>query len=111
MANKRTGIDVDKFDYFARDCHGLGINNSFDHKYVVVMRCSMFYFVCHNFRVLSLKNEDPLLLLPKPIFLPSANLTVVVKHVSIRNKEVPDEAVLREKFGGESRVASEDYVT
>ncbi|XP_078356176.1 deoxynucleoside triphosphate triphosphohydrolase SAMHD1-like isoform X2 [Oculina patagonica] len=32
VANKRTGIDVDKFDYFARDCHGLGINNSFDHK-------------------------------------------------------------------------------
>ena len=38
MANKRTGIDVDKFDYFARDCHGLGINNSFDHKYVIVLR-------------------------------------------------------------------------
>ena len=34
VANKRTGIDVDKFDYFSRDCHCLGINNSFDHKYV-----------------------------------------------------------------------------
>ena len=34
VANKRTGIDVDKFDYFARDCHCLGISNSFDHKYV-----------------------------------------------------------------------------
>ncbi|KAL9975396.1 hypothetical protein ACROYT_G012553 [Oculina patagonica] len=32
VANKRTGIDVDKFDYFARDCHCLGISNSFDHK-------------------------------------------------------------------------------
>ncbi|XP_027036126.1 deoxynucleoside triphosphate triphosphohydrolase SAMHD1-like isoform X2 [Pocillopora damicornis] len=32
VANKRTGIDVDKFDYFSRDCHCLGINNSFDHK-------------------------------------------------------------------------------
>ncbi|XP_022802399.1 deoxynucleoside triphosphate triphosphohydrolase SAMHD1-like isoform X1 [Stylophora pistillata] len=32
VANKRTGIDVDKFDYFARDCHGLGIKNSFDHE-------------------------------------------------------------------------------
>uniref|UniRef100_A0A3B4BHF5 Uncharacterized protein n=1 Tax=Periophthalmus magnuspinnatus TaxID=409849 RepID=A0A3B4BHF5_9GOBI len=31
VANKRTGIDVDKFDYFARDCHHLGIKNSFDH--------------------------------------------------------------------------------
>ena len=25
---------MDKFDYFSRDCHCLGINNSFDHKYV-----------------------------------------------------------------------------
>ncbi|XP_020628681.1 deoxynucleoside triphosphate triphosphohydrolase SAMHD1-like [Orbicella faveolata] len=32
VANKRTGIDVDKFDYFSRDCHCLGISNSFDHK-------------------------------------------------------------------------------
>ncbi|KAK3726835.1 hypothetical protein QZH41_016722 [Actinostola sp. cb2023] len=32
VANKRTGIDVDKWDYFARDCHNLGIKNSFDHK-------------------------------------------------------------------------------
>ncbi|XP_055088437.1 uncharacterized protein LOC117393438 isoform X2 [Periophthalmus magnuspinnatus] len=31
VANKRTGLDVDKFDYFARDCHHLGIKNSFDH--------------------------------------------------------------------------------
>ncbi|XP_071059717.1 deoxynucleoside triphosphate triphosphohydrolase SAMHD1-like isoform X2 [Pseudochaenichthys georgianus] len=31
VANKRNGIDVDKFDYFARDCHHLGIKNNFDH--------------------------------------------------------------------------------
>nr|XP_034318872.1 deoxynucleoside triphosphate triphosphohydrolase SAMHD1 isoform X2 [Crassostrea gigas] len=31
VANKRNGIDVDKWDYFARDCHMLGIANSFDH--------------------------------------------------------------------------------
>jgi HD superfamily phosphohydrolase len=30
VANKRNGIDVDKFDYFARDCHMLGITKSFD---------------------------------------------------------------------------------
>ena len=30
VANKRTGIDVDKWDYFARDCHCLGIPNNFD---------------------------------------------------------------------------------
>ncbi|XP_051994015.1 deoxynucleoside triphosphate triphosphohydrolase SAMHD1-like [Xyrauchen texanus] len=32
VANKRNGIDVDKWDYFARDCHHLGIGNSFDHQ-------------------------------------------------------------------------------
>uniref|UniRef100_A0A8C6TWU8 HD domain-containing protein n=1 Tax=Neogobius melanostomus TaxID=47308 RepID=A0A8C6TWU8_9GOBI len=31
VANKQNGIDVDKFDYFARDCHHLGMKNSFDH--------------------------------------------------------------------------------
>eukprot|EP00117_Sycon_ciliatum_P003898 scpid93023/ scgid8498/ SAM domain and HD domain-containing protein 1; Dendritic cell-derived IFNG-induced protein; Monocyte protein 5 len=32
IANKRTGIDVDKWDYFARDCHHLGIANMFDYR-------------------------------------------------------------------------------
>uniref|UniRef100_H2RZX8 Deoxynucleoside triphosphate triphosphohydrolase SAMHD1 n=1 Tax=Takifugu rubripes TaxID=31033 RepID=H2RZX8_TAKRU len=32
VANKKNGIDVDKWDYFARDCHHLGIQNIFDHK-------------------------------------------------------------------------------
>ncbi|VDI45704.1 Hypothetical predicted protein, partial [Mytilus galloprovincialis] len=31
VANKRNGIDVDRWDYFARDCYGLGIKNTFDH--------------------------------------------------------------------------------
>ncbi|XP_053571929.1 deoxynucleoside triphosphate triphosphohydrolase SAMHD1 [Bombina bombina] len=31
VANKRSGIDVDKWDYFARDCHHLGIQNNFDY--------------------------------------------------------------------------------
>ena len=30
VANKRNGIDVDKWDYFSRDCHCLGIPNNFD---------------------------------------------------------------------------------
>ena len=30
VANKRNGIDVDKWDYFDRDCHYLGISNNFD---------------------------------------------------------------------------------
>ncbi|XP_051560138.1 deoxynucleoside triphosphate triphosphohydrolase SAMHD1-like [Myxocyprinus asiaticus] len=32
VSNKRNGIDVDKWDYFARDCHHLGISKSFDHE-------------------------------------------------------------------------------
>ncbi|XP_040911770.1 deoxynucleoside triphosphate triphosphohydrolase SAMHD1-like isoform X4 [Toxotes jaculatrix] len=32
VSNKRNGIDVDKFDYFARDCYHLGIKNNFDHR-------------------------------------------------------------------------------
>ncbi|RVE70634.1 hypothetical protein OJAV_G00066520 [Oryzias javanicus] len=31
VSNKLNGIDVDKFDYFARDCHHTGIKNNFDH--------------------------------------------------------------------------------
>ncbi len=30
MANKRNGIDVDKWDYFKRDCHHLGLTCVFD---------------------------------------------------------------------------------
>ena len=32
VSNKATGIDCDKFDYFARDTHHVGIQNSFDFK-------------------------------------------------------------------------------
>ncbi|XP_033009135.1 deoxynucleoside triphosphate triphosphohydrolase SAMHD1-like isoform X2 [Lacerta agilis] len=31
VANKTSGIDVDKWDYFARDCHHLGFKNTFDY--------------------------------------------------------------------------------
>jgi len=30
VANKSSGIDVDKWDYYARDCQYLGITNEFD---------------------------------------------------------------------------------
>ena len=30
VANKRNSIDVDKWDYFARDCYFLGIANNFN---------------------------------------------------------------------------------
>ncbi|KAK7114174.1 deoxynucleoside triphosphate triphosphohydrolase SAMHD1-like [Littorina saxatilis] len=32
VANKRNGVDVDKWDYFQRDCHHLGMTSSFDLK-------------------------------------------------------------------------------
>uniref|UniRef100_A0A670XVC8 Deoxynucleoside triphosphate triphosphohydrolase SAMHD1 n=1 Tax=Pseudonaja textilis TaxID=8673 RepID=A0A670XVC8_PSETE len=32
VANKTSGIDVDKWDYFARDCYHLGIQNNFDYE-------------------------------------------------------------------------------
>ncbi|KAM8753762.1 deoxynucleoside triphosphate triphosphohydrolase SAMHD1-like [Acanthopagrus schlegelii] len=32
VSNKRNGIDVDKFDDFARDCHHLGMKNNFDYR-------------------------------------------------------------------------------
>ncbi|CAJ1085056.1 deoxynucleoside triphosphate triphosphohydrolase SAMHD1-like [Xyrichtys novacula] len=32
VSNKSSGVDVDKFDYFARDSYHLGIQNNFDHR-------------------------------------------------------------------------------
>uniref|UniRef100_UPI0037E970E9 deoxynucleoside triphosphate triphosphohydrolase SAMHD1-like isoform X1 n=3 Tax=Semicossyphus pulcher TaxID=241346 RepID=UPI0037E970E9 len=31
VSNKSSGVDVDKFDYLARDCYHLGVQNNFDH--------------------------------------------------------------------------------
>lgn len=41
MANKCTGIDVDKWDYFARDCHYMGILTEFDWRYMSALRVYM----------------------------------------------------------------------
>ena len=35
IANKETGIDVDKWDYYSRDCHYLGILQDFQWKLVI----------------------------------------------------------------------------
>ncbi|XP_060604041.1 deoxynucleoside triphosphate triphosphohydrolase SAMHD1-like isoform X1 [Ruditapes philippinarum] len=35
VSNKRNGIDVDKWDYFARDSHMLGIGNNFNHNRLI----------------------------------------------------------------------------
>ena len=39
VANKRNGVDVDKWDYFARDCYCLGMANNFDWRYVWGQAC------------------------------------------------------------------------
>ncbi|MED6282724.1 hypothetical protein CHARACLAT_001361 [Characodon lateralis] len=41
VSNTRNKIDVDKWDYFARDCHHLGLKNNFDH-----LRLIKFARVC-----------------------------------------------------------------
>eukprot|EP00053_Salpingoeca_punica_P014007 m.127146 g.127146 ORF g.127146 m.127146 type:complete len:533 (-) comp16355_c0_seq2:251-1849(-) len=50
VANKRNGIDVDKWDYFARDCHHLGIAISFDYRrllsFVKVLYCDGQLQIC-----------------------------------------------------------------
>ncbi|XP_050999619.1 deoxynucleoside triphosphate triphosphohydrolase SAMHD1 [Acomys russatus] len=61
VANKRNGIDVDKWDYFARDCHHLGIQNNFDYK-----RFLKFARICDV--------EDP-------------DRACKVKHICTREKE------------------------
>lgn len=38
VANKRNGVDVDKGDYFARDCTNLGFKFSFD--FLRLIKCS-----------------------------------------------------------------------
>ncbi|XP_065828107.1 deoxynucleoside triphosphate triphosphohydrolase SAMHD1-like [Oscarella lobularis] len=52
VANKRNGIDVDKWDYFARDCHCLGIPNNFDHrrflKFARVLACDDELQICNR---------------------------------------------------------------
>lgn len=48
LANKRNGIDVDKFDYFARDCHGLGLTKSFDAKRLMKFARFVAYFSSYS---------------------------------------------------------------
>lgn len=56
MANKRNEIDVDKWDYFARDCHMLGIKNNFDHtrymKFARVLKFDNELQICSRDKVI-----------------------------------------------------------
>lgn len=35
VSNEKNGVDVDKWDYFARDCYHLGFKNNFDHNRLI----------------------------------------------------------------------------
>uniref|UniRef100_H2YZ78 Uncharacterized protein n=1 Tax=Ciona savignyi TaxID=51511 RepID=H2YZ78_CIOSA len=48
VSNERNKVDVDKWDYFARDCHHLGMKNGFDHNRFM-----------HNMRVLTVEGQSP----------------------------------------------------
>ncbi|XP_059837185.1 deoxynucleoside triphosphate triphosphohydrolase SAMHD1-like [Hypanus sabinus] len=55
VANKRTGIDVDKWDYFVRDSYHLGIPNNFDYqrilKYARVCEVDNMKVICFRDKV------------------------------------------------------------
>ncbi|XP_076449786.1 deoxynucleoside triphosphate triphosphohydrolase SAMHD1-like isoform X2 [Babylonia areolata] len=57
VANKRNGVDVDKWDYFRRDCHHLGISSSFDHMRFI-----------HFSRVIRVDNELQICVRDKEVF-------------------------------------------
>ena len=51
VANKYNEIDVDKWDYFTRDCHSLGLRHGFDEMYKLNIyntsdACTTY---CHTF--------------------------------------------------------------
>ena len=57
VSNKRTGIDCDKFDYFARDCANVGVNSNFD--------CRRYF---QNVRILPVDGQLQLCVRDKEVF-------------------------------------------
>ena len=58
MANKVNGIDVDKWDYFARDCQHLGISMNFNHKrYMAFARVIMVDINDENQRHICMRDK------------------------------------------------------
>ena len=55
ISNDENGIDVDKWDYFARDSYHLGIGNNFDHdrliKFSRVLEVDGRWHVCYRDKV------------------------------------------------------------
>ena len=55
--NKRNGIDCDKFDYFARDCHNVGVQSNFD--------CQRYF---HTTRIMPIGDELQICVRDKEVF-------------------------------------------
>jgi HD superfamily phosphohydrolase len=48
VANKRNSIDVDKWDYLARDCYNLGIKSSYDHSRLMTYSKVIENEICYH---------------------------------------------------------------
>ncbi|CAI5458097.1 unnamed protein product [Closterium sp. Yama58-4] len=57
VANARTGIDVDKFDYLARDSYFCNIKSCFDHKRIIHMMRVIDDEICFKYSELETVNE------------------------------------------------------
>ncbi|XP_052060504.1 deoxynucleoside triphosphate triphosphohydrolase SAMHD1-like isoform X2 [Mytilus californianus] len=58
VANKRNEIDVDKMDYFARDCHGLGMKSTFDHLRFISQCRVMFLRDTSNETTIAVRDKE-----------------------------------------------------
>ncbi|VDH90711.1 Hypothetical predicted protein [Mytilus galloprovincialis] len=58
VANKQNSIDVDKMDYFARDCHGLGISSNFNHLRFISQCRIMFPFKDSNQTTIAVRDKE-----------------------------------------------------
>ncbi|XP_071176567.1 deoxynucleoside triphosphate triphosphohydrolase SAMHD1-like [Mytilus edulis] len=60
VANKQNSIDVDKMDYFARDCHGLGMSSNFNHLRFISQCRIMFPFKDSNQTTIAVRDKEEL---------------------------------------------------
>lgn len=48
VANKRNGVDVDKFDYLSRDCYNVGIKSSYDSSRLIMLSKVIDNQICYS---------------------------------------------------------------
>ncbi|CAG2192695.1 SAMHD1 [Mytilus edulis] len=60
VADKQNSIDVDKMDYFARDCHGLGMSSNFNHLRFISQCRIMFPFKDSNQTTIAVRDKEEL---------------------------------------------------